>query len=87
MLLYTKGPIDFSFQNQENTWMHYEMIQTISDVCKLDCPAFSSPNIYTEVKFFILSLPCFSNNFHSHDYNKEESKTALYGTKSQYRNV
>lgn len=23
----------------------------------------------------------FSNNFHCHDYNKEESKTALYGTK------
>lgn len=31
--------------------------------------------------FFILSLTCFSDNCHSHDYNKEESKTALYGTK------
>ena len=59
MLLYTKGPIDFSFKNQENTWMHYEMIQTISDVCKHDCPAFSSPNIYTEVKFFYTVLTMF----------------------------
>lgn len=35
------------FINQENTQMHYEMIQTISDLCRHICPASSLPNIYT----------------------------------------
>lgn len=52
--------------------MHYEMIQTISDVCKHDGSACSSPNIYTEVEL----LYCYPHHvfltiFHSHDYNKE----------------
>lgn len=41
----------------------------------------SSPNTYTEVKLLYCPYQVFLTIFHSHDFNKEESKTALYGTK------
>lgn len=61
--------------------MHYEMIWTFLDLCRHCYPAFSSSKTYTEVSFVYCPYIVFLTSVHSHNYNKEESKTALYGTK------
>lgn len=58
------------------------MIQIISDTvyASITILHFLHLTFTSKLDFYVV-LTMFSNNFHSHKFNKEESKTALYGTK------